>query len=181
MWIDQHEAVEMYARFFKKRHGRSASKRVREKAEELKRKGDLRGHEIWNDVAREMEQLADTSAAARVNHRYRSRPAPKRATRRQNGITGSWNPANHMLSLTGTAAVADYEAALRSVTFDNLTNDNPAASTTRVLIWFADDGDPSTQSNQVTTEIKITGVNDAPTAQSGTSVGAADHVITAGA
>ena len=56
MWIEQHEAVRMYARFFKKRYGRSANKRVREKAEELKRQGDLRGHEIWTDVAREMEQ-----------------------------------------------------------------------------------------------------------------------------
>lgn len=56
MWVEQHEAVKIYARFFKKLHGRAAGKRVREKAEELKRKGDLRGHEIWTAVAREMEQ-----------------------------------------------------------------------------------------------------------------------------
>jgi hypothetical protein len=56
VWVEQHEAVKIYARFFKKRHGRAAGKRVREKAEELKRKGDLRGHEIWTAVAREMEQ-----------------------------------------------------------------------------------------------------------------------------
>ena len=81
MWIDRHEAVQMYARFFKKRNGRFASKRAREKAEELKRKGDLRGHEIWNDVAREMEQLTDTSSsAAALRENDRPRPRARRAT-----------------------------------------------------------------------------------------------------
>ena len=70
----QHEAVKMYARFFKKRYGRSASKRVRVKAEEFKRKADLRGHEVWNDVAREMEQSSDTSSSGTAAGRENDRP-----------------------------------------------------------------------------------------------------------
>ena len=92
MWIERHEAVKMYARFFKKRHGRAASKRVREKAEELKRKGDLRGHEIWNDVARELEQLTDTSssaAAARENNRPRPQASRAAAQRQDPGVAAA--------------------------------------------------------------------------------------------
>lgn len=37
-----------------------------------------------------------------------------------NGITGSWNPTTGVLSLTGTASIADYQTALRSVRFSNL-------------------------------------------------------------
>ena len=37
----------------------------------------------------------------------------------QNGITGSYNAATGVLTLSGTATVADYQAALRSVTYFN--------------------------------------------------------------
>ena len=63
MWIERPEAVKMYARFCKKRYGRAASTVVREKAIELKLKGDLRGHEIWNEVACEIEQSAVTRSS----------------------------------------------------------------------------------------------------------------------
>lgn len=36
-----------------------------------------------------------------------------------NGITGNYNATTGLLTLTGTASVADYQTALRSVTFDN--------------------------------------------------------------
>ena len=76
MWIEQHEAVKMYARFFKKRYGRSAGKRARERAEELKRKGDLRGHEIWNGVARETDQPTKTPPAAYTQSKRQKQLGP---------------------------------------------------------------------------------------------------------
>ena len=41
----------------------------------------------------------------------------------QNGITGTWNPATGVLSLAGTASISNYELALRSVEFDNSSDD----------------------------------------------------------
>ena len=40
------------------------------------------------------------------------------------GISGSWNAATGELTLTGTATIAAYEAALRTVSYQN-TSDNP--------------------------------------------------------
>ena len=42
----------------------------------------------------------------------------------QNGITGSFNAATGVLTLTGSATVANYQTALRSVTYAN-ASDNP--------------------------------------------------------
>ena len=56
----------------------------------------------------------------------------------QNGITGSWNAATGVLSLSGIATKANYQAALRSVTYDN-TSANPSTLTRTVSI-VADDG-----------------------------------------
>ena len=44
----------------------------------------------------------------------------------QNGITGSYNSGTGVLSLTGSATVADYQTALRSITFSS-TSDNPTS------------------------------------------------------
>ena len=44
-----------------------------------------------------------------------------------NGITGSFNASNGKLTLTGSASVADYQSALRSVTYRN-TSDNPSTA-----------------------------------------------------
>lgn len=56
MWIELPEAVKMYARFCQVRYGEAAGKTVREKAQELQRKGDQQGHKIWSDVAQEIER-----------------------------------------------------------------------------------------------------------------------------
>ena len=45
----------------------------------------------------------------------------------QNGITGSYNAATGVLTLTGIASVANYQTALRSVTYFN-TSDNPSGA-----------------------------------------------------
>jgi len=74
-------------------------------------------------------------------------------------ITGSWNSSTGMLTLTGTAAVADYQAALRGVTYSNL---NPDPSTlSRTFAITVNDGTDA--SNSETRDITVTSVNDAPT------------------
>ena len=82
----------------------------------------------------------------------------------QNGITGVYSSG--ALTLSGTATLAQYEAALRSVTFDNPSNDNPTNagnSTSRTVTWVVNDGAVSQNlSAGVTSTIAITAVNDAP-------------------
>jgi hypothetical protein len=78
----------------------------------------------------------------------------------QNGITGSYD-TNGTLTLSGTASVADYEAALRSVTYEN-SSDNPSTAT-RTVSFQADDGAATNSlSDPATRDIGITPVNDAP-------------------
>ncbi|MEZ6035660.1 MAG: cadherin-like domain-containing protein [Planctomycetaceae bacterium] len=84
----------------------------------------------------------------------------------QNGITGNWNAASGTLALSGSASVADYEAALRSITYSN-TSDNPSTAT-RTVSWSVTDGDDTSFTG--TSQVAVTPVNDAPTG--------ADHAIT---
>ena len=74
----------------------------------------------------------------------------------QNAITGSYNPGTGVLTLTGTSSVANYQTALRSITFRNLTNNNPAAS--RTIRFTVNDA--IEDSNALTRGITITPVND---------------------
>ncbi len=76
----------------------------------------------------------------------------------QNGITGSWNSTNGTLTLTGSASLANYQAALRSITY---TNSSEAPNTaTRTVSFSISDG--SLSSNVATRDISITAINDAP-------------------
>ncbi|HJT68495.1 MAG TPA: choice-of-anchor Q domain-containing protein [Pyrinomonadaceae bacterium] len=74
----------------------------------------------------------------------------------QLGITGSYNSGTGVLTLSGTTTVANYQTALRSVTYAN-GSDNPTAS--RTITFSASDG---TSSGTATRGITITAVNDAP-------------------
>lgn len=74
----------------------------------------------------------------------------------QNGITGAYSAG--VLTLTGTSTVANYQAALRSVTYRH-TGDDPAASKT--VRFTAGDGDAT--SAPATRAIAVTRVADAPT------------------
>ena len=76
-------------------------------------------------------------------------------------ITGSYDAATGILTLTGSASLADYEAAFQKVTYEN-TSDNPSTAT-RTLSFTVNDGDAD--SNTVTRDITVTPVNDAPMAQ----------------
>ena len=78
----------------------------------------------------------------------------------QNGITGTWTSATGTLTLTGTSSVANYEAALRSITYANAADDPSTAD--RTVSWSVTDGDDSSFTR--TSTIEVTDVNDAPTA-----------------
>ncbi|MBF0434167.1 MAG: cadherin domain-containing protein [Magnetococcales bacterium] len=83
----------------------------------------------------------------------------------QNGITGTWSAVTHTLTLTGTASIANYQTALRSVTYINNSRD-PGAGT-RTLTWtmtdnggVANGGNPTSIS--VTSSLTVVAVNDPP-------------------
>ncbi len=75
-----------------------------------------------------------------------------------NEITGNWDATNGKLTLSGTSSVANYEAALRSVKYQNISQ-NPSILQRTVSISFSDGTD---ESNTLTRNISITAVNDAP-------------------
>ena len=76
----------------------------------------------------------------------------------QNGITGSWNAGTGVLTLSGNSSVANYQTALRSVTYAN-ASDNPSTAT-RTVSFAVNDG--AANSNQGTRNISVTAVNDVP-------------------
>ena len=83
----------------------------------------------------------------------------------QNGITGSYSATTGVLTLSGSSSVANYQTALRSVTYFN-SSDNP--SQTRTISYQVDDGSAANDaSNVVTSTVSVTPVNDAPLATAG--------------
>ena len=79
----------------------------------------------------------------------------------QHGISGSFNTSTGVLTLSGTASVADYEAALRSVTYWN-SSDNPSSNPRTVNFQVNDGAAAHNLSNTATTTVDVTPVNDAP-------------------
>ena len=77
-----------------------------------------------------------------------------------NGITGSWDSNTGVLTLSGTSSIANYKAALESITYDN-TNDNNPNTSNRTITWTVNDGDNNSAS--ATSTITVSGSNDAPT------------------
>ena len=77
----------------------------------------------------------------------------------QNGISGNYNSGTGVLTLSGTSSLANYQAALRSVTYSNSSDEPNTAS--RTISFVVSDG---SLSNFATTKtVSVTGVNDAPT------------------
>ena len=74
----------------------------------------------------------------------------------QSGITGFWNGATGELTLTGSATLAEYETAVRSITYAN-SSENPDTAT-RTISFTVNDGD--TDSNTLTRDINISRIND---------------------
>ncbi len=61
----------------------------------------------------------------------------------QNGITGSYNAATGVLTLTGTASVAAYQTALESVTYFSAAADPTQAGAARTVNFSVSDGSHS--------------------------------------
>jgi hypothetical protein len=77
----------------------------------------------------------------------------------QRGITGSYDDANGLLTMRGIASVADYEAAIRSVTYEN-TSEDPSDATRRLQFQVTDDAGAS--SATVRRDAFIAPIEDAP-------------------
>jgi hypothetical protein len=73
----------------------------------------------------------------------------------QNGISGNYNAGT--LTLTGSSTIANYQAALRNVTYIKTASD---AFSTCIISFTVNDG--GLDSNTVTRTVTITPVNDAP-------------------
>jgi hypothetical protein len=78
------------------------------------------------------------------------------------GLSVSYNSATGVLTLSGTASVATYQAALRSVTFVTTSEDPTSVSTTRTLQWQATDSANATSTSSTST-LTLTPTVDAPT------------------
>ncbi|MEO5371754.1 MAG: Ig-like domain-containing protein, partial [Magnetococcus sp. DMHC-1] len=75
-------------------------------------------------------------------------------------ISGHWDAATGTLTLTGSDTVANYQAALRQVTFTNLSQDPTAASAERTLQFVVKDS--FSTSDPVTNVVHLTAVDNAP-------------------
>ena len=73
-------------------------------------------------------------------------------------ITGNFDPLTGKLSLIGSAPVADYQAAIQTITYNNISN-NPS-TVNRTVSFEIFDGDDT--SNTLSRDIEVTAVNDAP-------------------
>ena len=76
----------------------------------------------------------------------------------QNGITGTWTAGTGVLSLTGSSSVANYQTALRSITYNN--NSDAPSTSARTVTFVVNDG--ANASNTGSRQITLTAVNDAP-------------------
>ena len=76
----------------------------------------------------------------------------------QNGITGLWDSGTGTLMLSGTSSVANYQTALRSVTYRN-TSQSPD-ETLRVIEFEVYDGQALSADSR---SLSVTAVNDRPT------------------
>jgi hypothetical protein len=54
MWIDLADAIKIYARMCRARFGRAGPRIILARAEELRRRGDLEGADVFKQVAREL-------------------------------------------------------------------------------------------------------------------------------
>jgi hypothetical protein len=81
-------------------------------------------------------------------------------------VTGSYNAATGVLTLSGSDAVATYQTVLRSVKYSN-SSQNPSAAS-RTVTWTATDGTDA--SAPATSTINVTSVNDAPVVTAGATI-----------
>jgi hypothetical protein len=73
------------------------------------------------------------------------------------GISGSYDAAKGVLSLSGTASPANYQAVLRGVAYEN-DSDAPSTATRKVTFEIGD----ATSSRHVSVDVKVVAIDDAP-------------------
>ena len=76
----------------------------------------------------------------------------------QNGITGNWVAGTGVLTLTGTTTAANYQTALRSITYSNTANN--LTTNNRNVNFVVSDAIGA--SNTASRQVAVTAVNDAP-------------------
>ena len=84
----------------------------------------------------------------------------------QSGITGSYNATTGVLTLSGTASVAAYQAALRSVTYfnsSNFPNGGLLTPVSRTVQFTVNDGAAINGIGSAFRSITITPINHVPT------------------
>ena len=81
----------------------------------------------------------------------------------QNGITGSYNATTGVLSLAGTTSVANYQAALRSVTYSDPNGTSPTTGP-RTVAFKVDDGASSNNLSNVVSRTVSVAPNSPPVA-----------------
>ncbi|HYG37881.1 MAG TPA: sugar-binding protein, partial [Cytophagales bacterium] len=85
-----------------------------------------------------------------------------------NGITGVWDANTSTLRLSGTASIANYQTALRSITYQNTNNVNPYTGTRRITFAVTDGtsySDATVDNSGVKSRnIEIIPVNNSPAA-----------------
>jgi hypothetical protein len=89
----------------------------------------------------------------------------------QLGITGAYNAATGVLTLSGTASPADYQTALRAVMYRN-SSDDPSTLTRTISFQVKDGPNPSNLSNTQSRDVTVTSVNDTPVADDESFTGA---------
>jgi VCBS repeat-containing protein len=95
----------------------------------------------------------------------------------QNGIHGSYNSATGVLTLSGVSSVANYQAALRSVTYFNGSDDPSGA--TRTVSYQVDDGSSQNHSSDIfTASIDVIPADDAPTITRASLTISQGHTVT---
>ncbi len=101
-------------------------------------------------------QLTGATVAITANH---TAGQDRLALPVQPTITGTFDDASGILTLTGTDTVAAYQAALRAVTYEN-SSDNPDGATRTISLLARDAAGfgPATSST-----VSVTAVNDPPT------------------
>ena len=79
----------------------------------------------------------------------------------QGGITGNYDPQTGVLTLSGVASVADYQAVLQSVTYSN-SSENPSEDARTIEFQVNDGSAENGWSNSIASTVEVTAVNDAP-------------------
>jgi hypothetical protein len=91
-------------------------------------------------------------------------------------IAGAWDSMSGTLTLSGSASLADYETAIRSVTYENSSN-NPSTATRTVTVTADDGAGSNNLSAPATRDITVAAVDAAPVVT--TSGGSTSYTVDA--